>query len=335
MLTPQQLGGLAVKDKTFPRACPRCGASMRDKTYHGYLGHLGMHGYADKYFCGNVSAAARQLCFNAMAAYDPAPWNGVWQRRKKSAKTYQAKGNPMKTDFAQIVFDADKHTYTLNGKKLKNVTGFIKEFQKPFDRDGIARRVAEKEKRSVEEILAEWEATAERGRVIGTAVHQHIEATLRGDGNGQLSFDPFLNLNSTIPEVVSFNTLWQQLAPKVSYCKEHIEWVVGDAELGLAGTADMMFFSPDTGKYHLWDWKTGKLDLDNKWEDLLAPFGYLSASKFNIYSIQISLYRLMIERNTGFDLGDSYIVHLTPSGFQVHRAIDLRERLLDYMDVPF
>lgn len=307
---------------------------MREKTYHGYLGHLGIHGYADKYYNGNVSQAARQLSYNAMAAYDPAPWNGVWQRKKKQAQIYQPNRGTM-TDFTKIVFDADKHTYTLNGKKLNSVTEYLKEFQKTFDREGISKCVAEKEGRSVAEVLAEWDATGERARIMGTAVHSYIEQTMRGNGNGQLSLDPFLDLNTMLPECLAFNDLWRQLSPKVSYSREHIEWVIGDEYLRIAGTADMMFYSPETGKHHLWDWKTGKFDLDNKWEMLLEPFDYLSASKFNIYSLQISLYRLIIERNTNFELGDSYLVHLSPNGYQVHRAIDLRERLLECLEVPF
>lgn len=335
-MLPQALGGLAVKEYPFPARCPRCRVSLIGKTYHGYLGHMGLHAYADRYFGGNLSAAARQLAYNGMAATDPAPWNGAFQRRKKSAQIYQPKGATMKTDFSQIKFDADKHRYFLGDKELRSVTNYIKDYQKPFDRDRIAAKTAAKENRSVAEVLAEWAATGEQARTLGTTVHSHIEKTLRGETNGQLTLDPFLSLNTRLPEIIAFDAFWSQLAPKVSYSKEHIEWVIGDTDLRLAGTVDTMLFSLETKKYHIWDWKTGKFDLDNKWENLLTPFDYLSAAKFNIYSLQVSLYRLIIERNTGLDLGDSYIVHLSAAnGYQVHRAIDLRERLLDWMEVPF
>lgn len=335
-MLPQAMGGLAVKSHPFPARCPRCRQSLAGKNYHGYLGHMGMHTYADRYFCGNLSAAARQLAFNGLASQDPAPWNGAFQQHKKSAKIYKAKEPTMPTDFSQIRFDADEHRYFLGDKELRSVTGAIKEFQKPFDREGIARRTAAKQNRSVTQVLAEWDATAERARILGTTVHAYIQKTLLGEQNGQLSLDPFLNINTKLPEVAAFDAFWAQLSPKVSDFAQFIEWVIGDAELGLAGMVDAMFYSLETRKHHVWDWKTGKFDTENQWENLLAPFDYLSASKLNIYSLQVSLYRLIIERNTGLELGDSYIVHLSPAGaYEVHRAVDLRERLMDHFEIPF
>jgi ATP-dependent exoDNAse (exonuclease V) beta subunit len=241
----------------------------------------------------------------------------------------------MITNFSHIKFNADEHSYTLGDKKLRPVTHYLKGFQKPFDRDGIAQRTATKQSHSVAQVLAEWDATGERARTLGLAVHSYIEQTLHGNGTGQLTLDPFLSLNTKLPEILAFDNFWQQLAPKVCYSKENIEWVIGDADLGLAGTVDAVLFNSKTGKHHIWDWKTGRFDLENKFENLLEPFDYLSASKFNIYSLQVSLYRLIIERNTDLEFGDSYIVHLSSDGTAVYRAIDLRERLLDWMEVPF
>lgn len=335
-MSPQSAGGLAVKSKPFPSHCPRCRASLAGKTYHGYLAHLGLHSYADRYYCGNLSAAARQLAYNGLASQDPMPWNGAFQRRKKSAQIYKAKEPTMQTDFFQIKFDANAHRYFIGDKELRSVTNFIKDFQKPFDRNGVAAKVAAKENRSIAQVVAEWEVTAERGRILGTTVHTYIEKVLRGEQNGQLTLDPFLSLNTKLPEIAAFDAFWYKLSPDMVCSPASVELVIGDEELGLAGTVDALLFSNDTGKSHIWDWKTGKFDLENQWENLLPPFDYLSASKFNIYSLQVSLYRLIIERNTGLDLGDSYIVHLSAAnGYQVHRAIDLRERLMDCMEVSF
>jgi len=337
-MTPaiQSLGGKALVSKVPPNRCPRCLASFRGRSWYSWLAHKGLHGLADRYFSGNLSQAAEHLARNGLARQDTAPWNRAF--KYKPIKPFILQEPKMQTDFTQIKFNADQHRYFLNGRELTSVTTKIKEFQKPFDRDGKARRVAEKEGRNVAEVLAEWEASGERGRRLGITVHEHIQKTLLGTENGQLALDPFMGLSTKLPEIVSFDRFWSQLAPLVSYCKEHVEWVIGDEELGVAGTVDTMLFSPETGKYHLWDWKTGKFDLNNRWENLLRPFAHLDACKLHIYSLQVSLYRLIIERNTGLDLGDSYLVHLTENGHQVHRAIDLREKLLAHhydVIVPF
>ncbi len=74
------LGGKAVAAKTVPPHCPRCGKSMQDRVYHSYLGHLGLHGFADKYFQGDIQAAQKRLRENGRARSDPFPGNGAWKR---------------------------------------------------------------------------------------------------------------------------------------------------------------------------------------------------------------------------------------------------------------
>lgn len=74
------LGGRAVKHKEPPESCPRCGRSMAGRKWHSYLGHLGLHGLADRYFDGDIETAQKHLRRNGLAAQDPAPWNGAWPR---------------------------------------------------------------------------------------------------------------------------------------------------------------------------------------------------------------------------------------------------------------
>lgn len=72
------LGGQAVKEKQPPDVCPRCGQSMRGRSWHSYLGHLGLHGLADNHFGGDVAAAQKRLRDNGLARQDPFPGNGAF-----------------------------------------------------------------------------------------------------------------------------------------------------------------------------------------------------------------------------------------------------------------
>ena len=74
------LGGRAVKDKKPPDCCLRCGQPMTGRSWHSYLGHLGLHGLADRYFDGDLEAAQQRLRQNGLARQDPAPWNGAWPK---------------------------------------------------------------------------------------------------------------------------------------------------------------------------------------------------------------------------------------------------------------
>jgi hypothetical protein len=75
----QSLGGQAVISKEPPTSCPRCAEPMQGRVYHSFLGHLGLHGLADKYFDGDVKAAQQRLRENGRARSDPFPGNGAWK----------------------------------------------------------------------------------------------------------------------------------------------------------------------------------------------------------------------------------------------------------------
>jgi len=81
MKAPQSAGGKAVASKSPPAHCPRCGKPIPFGTpWHAYLGHLGLHGLADKYFSGDLMAAQKHLRNNGLARQDPAPWNNGWPK---------------------------------------------------------------------------------------------------------------------------------------------------------------------------------------------------------------------------------------------------------------
>ena len=90
------LGGQAVKQKIPPETCSRCGQGMAGRKWHSYLGHLGLHGLADKYFSGDIQAAQQHLRRNGLAVQDPAPWNGAWPRYVPVTEVESAVANTRK-----------------------------------------------------------------------------------------------------------------------------------------------------------------------------------------------------------------------------------------------
>jgi len=236
----------------------------------------------------------------------------------------------MDTYFSQVTFCPDSHSYRMNGQELTSVTKFLGQFKKPFDRMGIAQKVADREGRSVSDVLAEWDTKSKNALDLGTRVHEHIRKVLSGE---KIETDPFLSLNETCPEIEAFDKLYSNLTAKTTY----VEWVIGDAELGIAGTVDALFHRREIDEdhhideYHIFDWKTGKFDMFNNFENLLPPFNEFDASQLNIYSLQLSLYRFIIERNTPYKMGDSYIAHLASNGeYHLHKAVDMRDYFRDF-----
>lgn len=236
-----------------------------------------------------------------------------------------------KTDFSQIKFNSRYHRYWYDGRELTSVSKTLGRIKPPFDAPTIAARVADREGRTVEAVLAEWDRKRQSGLSRGTQVHQYIERVLHGEFS--VRSDPVLDLNETLPEIGAFDQFWRRLQGAIAPQVEQIEWVVGDAALGVAGTLDALLLDTNQGTLHLFDWKTGsKFRTDNPWQTLLPPFDDLDDCELINYSLQVSLYRLMIERNTDLELESGYIVHLAEDGsYQTFEALDLGEPLLAWL----
>lgn len=234
----------------------------------------------------------------------------------------------MITDFNLIEFDRESHSYAYQGQRLQGVTSVVYKLKLPFDPDGsIVAKSAAKAGFTVEQMKQVWEGNRKASMDRGSRVHSEIAKFLDPPAvEVAQADDPYLALNQNLPEMKVFKSLWSDMLSSGNMAF-NVEWVVGDVELGLAGTCDALIHNIQTG-YHLMDWKTGsKFETGNRFQKLLSPFDDLDDCEFNIYSIQLAAYRLMIERNAGKQLGDSYIVHLREDGHQFHKALDLRKRV--------
>jgi hypothetical protein len=232
----------------------------------------------------------------------------------------------MPTDFNQITFDNKNHTYRLGSQVLLSVTSLIDRLKPIFDKEGISAKLAEREGRSQAEILKEWEKSGEESRDKGTRVHAYIEDVLDD------KIDPTLRLiNDRVPEMDAFDEAWKRMKKALNIKIIEKEKIVGDSDYGVAGRTDAIL--EFAGKPCIFDWKTGKkFDESNPYERMLAPFDGEDNCHLNAYSIQVSLYRLMIERNCNYQMGDPYLLHLRPNGtFHLYRAKDYRAKLESWL----
>jgi ATP-dependent exoDNAse (exonuclease V) beta subunit len=66
---------------------------------------------------------------------------------------------------------------------------------------------------------------------------------------------------------------------------------------------DQLFFNEKSGKLEIWDWKTNKkIDKKNRWQQFKEPISHLDVCELNTYSLQLSLYKYIITRNTNIEL---------------------------------
>lgn len=223
----------------------------------------------------------------------------------------------------KFVFDPKYHKYTYEGKQFESVTKFIQRFHKPFDQDYWSKRKADETGQEQSDILEQWKQLNERANFIGTSTHNWIE-------------NYFNKIHQEIPNdldvvdrINKFNTIYAKHLHKLEPVK--FEQRVFSIEWGLAGTFDALFIWKD--KLVILDWKTNKSFTTNSpyGEKLLEPFQDYDKCHLNEYSIQISLYSLMLEQ-IGLDVKVGYILYIGPEGDpQIHKCFDMRPILKEYL----
>ena len=102
----------------------------------------------------------------------------------------------------------------------------------------------------------------------------------------------------------------------------------------LAGTIDTLFWYKD--KLIIGDWKTNKkftFDTDFCYDNLITPFDNMFDNTHNRYSIQVSLYKLIL-REHGIETGPSFICWIPPNeeDAQFIPAKDYSNILYEYLN---
>lgn len=188
-------------------------------------------------------------------------------------------------------------------------------------------------KPSVEDVVKEWNLERDLGTSRGSYLHACLENLDKRDvtvlDNKPYCTERVLNVleneyyrfrenntsHYTLPEQeiqVGFETL-NSLARKFKSENEYLipiasEFVVGDVDLGIAGKFDSLYYNLRSQQYEIWDYKNDKkLERSNQYGKI-ALFD-LDDCEFEKYSLQTSLYKYIIEKNTPIKLGTSHIVH--------------------------
>lgn len=233
---------------------------------------------------------------------------------------------------SNFTFHEESHVYRYSGVKYDSVTTFIKVFKLAFDKDYWSARKAAERGVDVSVILNEWETKGDVSRNLGTVVHKFIEDFWSGK-NPEIPDDEDVR-----NRVLKFMDVYKKRLYKLTPLKSELK--IFSKKWRLAGTIDqpLLLLDPLTEKVHLiiGDWKTNGEFKDDKhpkgrFKKLLRPFNNLYANDHNEYSIQISLYRLILEE-IGIDTESGFLLHLGPQDPKIYPAKDFREILRAYLN---
>ena len=228
---------------------------------------------------------------------------------------YLANNNKHKRD-SSISFQDKGHIYTikhsgcLDGDTgFTSVTTFIHSFIELFNADKIINTMMSSSKwsnnkyygPSKSEIIQLWNTNGDEAACAGTKMHYDIECFYNNMKviNNSIEYNYFIN----------FYNNHNYLTPYRS------EWIIYDEDLRLAGSIDMVFINSDN-TLEIYDWKRCKDIVKNtKWNKWMNNpiISHLPDTNFWHYSLQLNIYKAILIRKYGENVGNLYLVCLHPN----------------------
>lgn len=212
-----------------------------------------------------------------------------------------------------ITLIEDVHRYELDDDpefEFTSCTTFVDYFFEPFDRIGIANRLTSTHRNythmTPQELVEKWGSIAEEGTFIHSEIEKFIKDSSEPTHNKSLLGTDWLESNL-------INQSHIQLFPEV---------IVYSKELKIAGTIDLIIFDEKINEYKLIDWKTNKkIDLEsfNFKMGTHNATSHLMDSNYYHYSLQLSLYRYLLEKYYGLNVTEVSIGHLSDNNLKFYR----------------
>lgn len=184
------------------------------------------------------------------------------------------------------------------GEKFTSVTKVIGLIEQPFASDDIATAISRQPNSkknpayvglSKGDILDLWQRENDEANHYGSMVHEIVEDYLMANK----FYFPKNDFEAAV--IAAYEEL------KLDEGRELFpERIMFSAEFKLAGMTDLLV-DVDDELFDIGDWKTNKaFNYYSKYKTwLLPPFEYLQDCQYTIYSLQLSIYALMYEMESG------------------------------------
>lgn len=213
-----------------------------------------------------------------------------------------------------LYFDRDAHEYEdEQGNKYWTGSTWAAQFEKPFDPQLIAPKVAEKKLCTVEEVIAGWDMKSEVSLSYGTTVHKALECGIK---------------YNELPNNPHLATLVQDYLDMTHEDEQVSEQFVVDSAHKMCGTIDVLV---NNGNKHVTirDFKTGdiykKTALTPRAKELWPD---LENKTISIYQLQLSFYAFILKQQ-GYTVSGLEIWAESAEAWEVVKlpVLDIRKAL--------
>ena len=217
--------------------------------------------------------------------------------------------------FQDFKFYEDGHYYTYKGKLVGiSATRLIEQYTNEFEQDEIAEKVAQKENKTIQQVLDEWKYKNDFACNKGSTCHNYAQSLWSGSIYADLLFDESEEYKNAVEKIkVQANTFHFDYEQHLEHVAD--EYVIGSSEYDIASAVDHLFINKLTGGLVLVDYKTNSyLTGHNKKaysKPMKIPLHELNDDSLHHYYIQLSMYKFIIEKYTNLKVDEMFIVYMS------------------------
>jgi hypothetical protein len=198
-----------------------------------------------------------------------------------------------------IWLDPIPHVYINDEKplmKYTSVTTVLGKYHEKFDEQFWSLKIAERDGKTQAEVLAEWKKINEEANIYGTMVHEILERYLLSKYRMYSPVDDFeKRVIAAFVKCCNENALRVHMSSTLH--PERIMSLEFTETQGMAGTSDIIE-DIHNNKFNVWDFKTNRRFRYYN-QSMMFPIEHLVDCEFNAYAMQLSMYGVMYERETG------------------------------------
>ena len=232
----------------------------------------------------------------------------------------------LKDSFKDFVFYEDGHYYECKRKRVGiSVTTFIHEFCNEFDSEGMAEKVANRDGKTIQQVLDEWAYKRDFSCEKGTTCHEFAQSLWSGNGWQFKDFDGSRNYEIAVDLIQNqANNFKDDYDERLEHLIDELP--IGSEEYDIASCVDHLFYNKLTGGLVLVDYKTNSLmDGYNKKpykKAMKVPLSHINDDALHHYHIQLSIYKYLIEKYAGLKVDEMFIVYMSEN-IENYEIIDI------------
>ena len=234
----------------------------------------------------------------------------------------------LKDSFKNFQFFEEGHYYECKGQRVgMSVTRLIEQYANEFNAEEMAEKVANKENKLVEDVLAEWKYKADFACAKGSECHYYAQTLWNKEPWDMMK----LGFDGSIEYDVATELIQTQAQNFYKDNQQHLEHLIdelpiGSEEYDIASCVDHLFYNKLTGGLVLVDYKTNSLMSGyNKKaysKRMKIPLQHLNDDALHHYYIQLSIYKYLIEKYAGLEVEEMFIVYMSEN-IENYEIIDI------------